>query len=182
MSKISFLNLHKDSSYRLALIDMLTPGIGDEWIGYFEMTLNYVINEKWKLFDIDELRGQIYKDEDEILDLILPAVRRVFGKVFIDPPKVFIQDSLVKKTKGWKDDGRLELFRLHYNIDYFLDYLKDMILNNMNCLDGFKNLDRSVTLLEIIVDNYIAGLVKLVTESSDIKGDIRDLKIKNLIE
>jgi len=182
VSKVSFLNLHKEDGYRLALIDMLTPGIGDEWIEYFEMTLNYVINEKWKLFDVDELRGQIYNDEDEILDLILPAVRRVFGKVFIDPPKVFIQDTLVRETNGWKDDGRLELFRLHYNIDDFLDYLKSMILSNMNCLDEFTNLDRSVTLLEIIVDNYIAGLIKLVTESENIKEDIRDLKIKNLID
>jgi hypothetical protein len=182
VSKVSFLNLHKEEGYRLSLIDMLTTGIGDEWIEYFEMTLNYVINEKWELFDIEELHGQIYHDEDEILDLILPAVRRVFAKVFIDPPKVFVPDSVVRETTGWKDDGRLELFRLHYNIDDFLIYLKDMILNNSKCLGGFVNIDRSVTLLEIIVDNYIAGLIKLVTESEDIKSDIRDLKIKNLIE
>jgi hypothetical protein len=32
------------------------------------------------------------------------------------------------------------------------------------------------------VDNYIAGLVKKVLDSDDIKRDIRDLKLKKMIE
>jgi hypothetical protein len=179
--KPSFLDIHKDESYKMALIDSLTAGITDEWMEYFEMTMNYVINEKHHLFTGSEFKGSLYDGEDETLDLILPSVRRVFGKVFIDPPRIFVPDTTVTGVKGYKDDGRLELFRLHYDIDDFIDDLIKQVILSKDCLTTFEHIDKSVTILEIIVDNYITGLVRKVLDSQDIKIDIRDMKLKKMI-
>ena len=51
-----------------------------------------------------------------------------------------------------------------------------------DCLQNFEYIDKSVTTLEIIVDNYLAKLVKSVLDSNDIKLDIRDLKLKKVIK
>lgn len=180
--KPSFLNIHKDKNYKLALIDSLTAGISDEFMEYYEMTMDYVISEKYHLFNKPEFSGSFYEGEDETLDLILPAVRRVFGKVFMDPPKIFVVDPNVAAVKGYKEDGRLELFRMYYDIDEFLEYLVIHLLNSRDILSQFEYIDRCITTLEIIVDNYIAGLVKKVLDSDDIKRDIRDMKLKKMIE
>jgi hypothetical protein len=182
MDKPNFFTIHKDENYKNALIDALTGGIPDEYLEYYEMTLNYIIEEKYHLFDTPEFEGSMYESEDEILDLILPSVRRVFAKVFIDPPKIFQTLPEIKAIKGYVPDGRLELFQLHYNIDEFIEYLIDYLISSRNCLEKFQYIDKTSTTLEIIVDNYIGKLVKLVLESNDIKEDIRDLKIKNLVK
>lgn len=182
MAKPSFLDIHKNSDYKLALIDSLSAGITDKWFEYFEMTMIYVIDEKWKLFKSEEFTGSFYEGDDETLDLILPAVRRVFGKVFIDPPKIFITAPTVAKVKGYKEDGRLELFRLFFDIDEFLDYLAEYIIKTKNSLREFEYIDRSVETITLIVDNYIAKLVRKVLDCEDIKGEIRDWKIKRMID
>ena len=143
--------------------------------------MNYVIDEKIKLFNKDEFKGSFYDDDDETLDFILPCVRRVFGKVFVDPPKIFVPDRILTEVKGYKDDGRLELFRLHYDVDEFIDYLINQLTVSKDCLISFQYIDKSITTLEIMVDNYIAKLVKMVLDSDDIKIDIRDLKIKKMV-
>jgi len=177
----TFIDNIKNENYRNAIIDALTGGIADEFQEYFEMVMNYVIDEKLEIFNKEEFKGSLYDGDDEFLDMILPSVRRVFGKVFIDPPKMFIPDTIVSSVKGYKEDGRMELFQLHYNIDEFIDYLIEILPKSKDCLSQFENIDRSPKTLEIIVDNYIGGLIKKVLESNDIKQDIRDLKIKNLI-
>lgn len=180
--KPSFIDIHKDEHYKNAVIDALTANIPDEFMEYYEMTLDYVIKEKYHLFDKIEFEGSFYEGEDETLDLILPAIRRVFGKVFIDPPKIFQVQAEIKSVKGYIPDGRLELFQLHYNIDEFVDYLIEYLILTKNSLSKFEYIDRTATTLEIIVDNYIGMLVRKVLDSSDIKKDIRDLKIKNIVE
>lgn len=181
LNKPSFLDIHKNEDYKHALIDSLTGGITDEWMEYFEMTLDYVITKKYHLFEGSEFSGSLYEGEDDILDLILPSVRRVFGKVFVDPPKIFVPDRILTEVKGYKDDGRLELFRLHYDVDDFIDYLINQLTVSKDCLISFEYIDKSITTLEIMVDNYIAKLVKMVLDSDDIKIDIRDLKIKKMV-
>lgn len=182
MTKPSFLDIHKNKDYKFALIDSLSAGITDNWFEYFEMTMIYVIDEKWKLFESKEFSGSFFEGDDETLDLILPAVRRVFGKVFIDPPKIFITDPTVAKVKGYKEDGRLELFRLYFDIDEFLDYLVEYLIKTKNSLKEFEYIDRSIETITLIVDNYIAKLVRKVLDSEDIKLEIRDLKIKRMID
>lgn len=179
--KPNFLDIHKNQDYKEAIIDALTGGIPDEWQEYYEMVMKYVIEKKYHLFESEYFKGSLYEGEDDILDLILPSVRRVFGKVFIDPPKVFIVNPAISSVKGYKDDGRLELFRLHYDIDEFLDYFVEMIHKSKNCLIMFTNIDRTSQTLEIIVDNYIASLINKVLNTDDIKLEIRDLKLKRVV-
>ena len=138
MSKPNFFTIHKDQNYKNAIIDALTGGIPDEFMEYYEMTLNYVINDRYKLFDKPEFEGSFYEGEDETLDLILPSVRRVFAKVFIDPPKIFQTLPEIKAIKGYVSDGRLELFQLHYNIDEFTEYLIDYLSLSKNCCSRSK--------------------------------------------
>jgi len=182
MDKPSFFTIHKDENYKNAIIDALTGGIPDEFMEYYEMTLNYIIEEKYKLFDKPEFEGSFYEGEDETLDLILPAVRRFFGKVFIDPPKIFQEQPELKAVRGYDPDGRLELFQLYYDIDEFINYLVEYLTISKDCLEKFHYIDRTSTTLEIIVDNHIGKMVKSVLESEDIKKDIRDLKIKNIVK
>lgn len=181
MPKPIFLDIHKNNSYKSAIISTLSAEVPDAWSEYFKMTMEYVIDEKWKLFDLPELKGSFYEGEDETLDLVLPAVRRVFGKVFIDPPKIFVVDPTIAAVKGYKEDGRLELFRLHFDIDEFLDYFKEYLLSTKYLLEKFEYIDRTVETVTLIVDNYIAKLVRNVLDSTDIKEDIRDMKIKRTI-
>jgi hypothetical protein len=49
------------------------------------------------------------------------------------------------------------------------------------CLSDFEFIDRTPEHLTLIVDNYIASLVKKVIESYDIKKDLRDAKIKRIV-
>jgi len=182
MGKPDFFTIHRDENYKNAIIDALTGGIPDEFMDYYEMTLNYVITEKYKLFDKPEFLGSFYEGEDDTLDLILPSVRRFFAKVFIDPPKIFQEQPEVKAVKGYEPDGRIELFQLQYDIDEFIDYLIEYLMLSKNSLEKFHYIDRTSTTLEIIVDNQIGKMVKTVLESEDIKKDIRDLKIKTIVK
>ena len=60
-NKPSFFDIHKDENYKNSLIDSLTGGITDECMEYFELTLNYVINEKCHLFKGHEFNGSLYE-------------------------------------------------------------------------------------------------------------------------
>jgi hypothetical protein len=156
-SKKSFLDLYKDENYKKAIIDALCNGIASQHLHSFKSLLEYVINEKYHLFDREEFKGALYLDEDETLDLILPAIRRVFGKVFIDPPTLF-------KETGYNNGHRYKLFTMYFNPDEFIDYLIDMFVKSKDCLQHFEHIDRTVETLTLIVDNYVAGLVKRVLD------------------
>ena len=161
-SKIS--ELLKDSEEREILLDTLSVGITNT--SDFRDALEYVIT-KLPMFDIPEFES-IYEDEDNILDLVLPSFRRVWGNIYIKPPTLF------------KNDQRLEIFILSFDIDEFLNYLKDVFIKTKGCLADFEYIDRTINHLQLIVDNYIALLVKKVLDCKDIKEEIRDLKIKKV--
>ena len=161
-SKIS--ELLKDSEEREILLDTLSVGITNT--SDFRDALEYVIT-KLPMFDIPEFES-IYEDEDNILDLVLPSFRRVWGNIYIKPPTLF------------KNDQRLEIFILSFDIDEFLNYLKDVFIKTKGCLTDFEYIDRTINHLQLIVDNYIALLVKKVLDCKDIKEEIRDLKIKKV--
>lgn len=166
---VNFLDIHNNEKYKKAIIDNLSIAIKSEYLESFKCLMIYVIDEKYSLFDIDEFSGTLYEGEDEILDLILPTIRRVFSKIYLSPP------TLLKHQ-------RLKLFQTYFDIDEFIDYLIEMFLKCKNVLENFVYLDRTVETLELIVDNYIAELVKKVQDVDDIFIEIRDLKIKKIIK
>lgn len=163
-NKKSFLDLYKENQYKKAIVDALCQGIGSEYIHSFKEIVEYVVDEKYHLFDREEFKGALYLDEDETLDLILPAVKRVFGKVFIDPPTLF-KDS--NYGRALTENKRYKLFTMYFNVDEFIDYLIDMFIKSKNCLEHFEHIDRTVETLTLIVDNYVAGLVQRVRDVED---------------
>jgi hypothetical protein len=154
---ISFLDIYKDDDYKKEIVNSLCKGIDNQYIHSFTSLMNYIIEEKYNLFDREEFKKSLYLEEDETLDLILPAVRRVFGKIFIDPPTLF-------KETGYNSGSRYKLFTMYFNIDDFVDYLIDMFIKSKDCLQHFEHIDRTSETLTLIVDNYVAGLVQRVID------------------
>ncbi len=163
--KISFLDIHSNESYKVKIIDSLCYGIKD--CDELCNILTYVIDSKYHLFDLKELEGSLYDDEDEILDLVLPSIRRLYGCIFISPPTLF-------------DGKRLELLKIYFDIDIFIDYLIKQLLISKHILKEFKYLDKTKQTLELIVDNYIAELVTKVLECNNYIQEVRDIKINRI--
>lgn len=159
-----------DHQYKEAVLDSLCLGVVKS--SSLRDVLEYVIVNKLHLFNNDKFKSLSYDDEDDIQELILPVIKRAWGKVFVDTPQLF--------NSSLPDDNRLELYQLSFDIDEFIDYLIDIFDKAKNCLNIFENLDKTKETLSLIVDNYIAGLVLSVLKSDDIKIDIRDFKIKKI--
>lgn len=170
-NKKNFLDLYKESHYKRNIIDSLCKGIDNGYIHKFKYLLEYVIDKKYHLFDREEFKGALYLEEDETLDLILPTIKRAFGKVFINPPTLF-KDS---NNKSLSENKRYELFTMYFNIDEFINYLIDIFIKSKNCLHHFENIDRTAETLTLIVDNYIAGLVQRVINIDDHEQAIDNL-------
>jgi hypothetical protein len=164
MSSNIIKDLKSKPEYRKFIIESLCQRQRD-----LESLLYYIVDEKLHIFDIDDLQGSFYYEDDETLDLILPTIARVWGKVFIDPP------SILK-------DKKLELFQLLFDIDDFLDYLLEIIPKVKTSLIEFDKLDRTAETLVLIVDNYIAGLLETTRNREDIQQEIRDLRISKTLK
>lgn len=176
--KISFFDINKDEKYKSILVSTFINRTPTSYKIELLEIINYVIDNN-DVFRIKELEGSFYEGEDQTLDLILPAVVRTFNKIFIDPPELF-------KDTTYDDGIRLEMFQLSFDVDDFSKYLVDMLIKTKNVLIDFENIDRTVETISLIVDNYVAGLIKNVLDSYDIKGEIiklrRDKKLKKLTD
>lgn len=165
--KKSILDLKKDADFRSLLVDTLCQGI--RLTSDFRDILDYVIDEKLQLFEIDDFSGSFYLEDDDTLDLIFPAIRRVWGKIFVDPPQIL-------------KEKKLELFQLLFDIDDFINYLLDIMPKVKTSLIEFDKLDRTAETLILIVDNYIAGLLEATRNREDIQQEIRDLRISKTLK
>ena len=158
----SILDMRKDPDFRNMLVDTLCQDI--RLTSDFRDIIDYVIDNKLHLFESDEFSGSFYPEDDDTLDLIFPAISRVWGKVFVDPPKLL-------------KDKKLELFQLLFDIDDFVGYLIEIMPKVKTSLIEFDKLDRTAETLVLIVDNYIAGLLEATRNRDDIQMEIRDLRI-----
>lgn len=165
--KKSILDLKKDPDFRSMLVDTLCQGI--RLTSDFRDIVDYVIDNKLHLFESNEFSGTFYPEDDDTLDLIFPTIRRVWGKIFVDPPQIL-------------KDKKLELFQLLFDIDDFIDYLVDIIPKVKTSLIEFDKLDRVAETLVLIVDNYIAGLLEATRNREDIQQEIRDLRISKTLK
>jgi hypothetical protein len=104
-----------------------------------------------------------------MLDLILPAITRLYGKYFVTPPTILKSD-------------RLDLYQLSFDIDHFIDYFVDIIPKVKNSLSYMEYLDRTAETLSLVVDNYIASQFKYAYDCKDIIEEIREVKLKKLIK
>jgi hypothetical protein len=165
-SKKSLFEIINDPNDRQVLIDALCAGVptSSEFVDQLE-----VIIDNFYVFDIDGFKGSLYEEDDDIIDLILPAFRRAWGKTYVTPPTLLSGD-------------RLELFQLLFSTKRFIEYLLDMLPKIKGMLGVLTELDRSAESVSLLVDNYIAKNVRLSRESKDIKLEIRDLKIQKTLE
>ena len=163
MSK-SVLDMRTDETFRSLMLDALCKGLSTE----FKEMMIYVVDNKLHLFDNNDFYGSMYEDEDLMIDLILPCVRRIWGEVFFNPPTLF-------------KDKRLEYFQLLFDIDEFIDYLINIVPKMKKSLELLESLDRTSKTLELVVDNYVANLVQRTKGREDIVADIRDLKIRKTL-
>ena len=167
MSK-SVLDMRTDEAFRKLMIGALTNGLGDKRQLLVDI-LEYVFDQKLHLFESIEFEGCMYDEEDQMVDLILPCVRRIFAEVFFNPPTLF-------------KEKRLEYFQLLFDIDEFVDYFLVIVPKMKKSLELLESLDRTSKTLELIVDNYVAHLVERTRGRKDIVADIRDLKIKKTLK
>ena len=167
MDRKSLFEIVKDPADRQALIDALCAGVSRN--SDFADQLEIAIQELDR-FEGKEFEGTLYEDEseDDVLDLVLPAFRRAWGKTFATPP------SLLKEE-------RLELFQLLFSPQGFMEYLAETLPKSKGMLESMEYLDRGAETVSLIVDNYIAKNVKLSRESKDIKQEIRNLRIEKTL-
>jgi hypothetical protein len=111
----------------------------------------------------------LFSDFDsELLTYILPSVRRVYSLMFIDTPPIFSNDP-----------DRLELFKLSFDLDEFVKYLHDIVIDKSDVLDFFENLDVRSEFLMLVVQNYVSGKIKL-TRTNNVKQLLREFKLKKM--
>lgn len=170
MFKMSIFEISNNKDYKDLLIKDLSIGISNA--DEFKIYCEYVLDNKIKLFDISEFKESPYDNEDYILDLIMPCFRRVWAKVYIQPPNLF--------NLNFKDDKRLDLFQSYFNVDEFSDYFISMFKKTKGCLLDFEYIDRTPQHFSIIVDNYIAFLLKKVMESDIEKVNTKSKEIKKM--
>lgn len=165
-----------NSLFRSGLIKAMLNGIHDEKLkSTFEVEINHVIDSRREIFKNDLIIGEIYLDDDKLEDLIIPSIRRAWSMIFINPPSLFTKNG---------NEKRLELFKLNWDIDQYIDYVLDILPKVKKSLKDFENIDRTAHTLELIVQNYINGLIEKCRNKTEdqIKIEIRDLKIKKTLK
>ena len=162
----TIFDLRDDPMLREELLDTLESMLKSH-SSDFRDTISYVLDNKLDLFK--EFDGPFYEGEDNMLDLILPAITRLYGKYFITPPTILKSD-------------RLDLYQLSFDIDHFIDYFVDIIPKVKSSLEHLENLDRTAETLSLVVDNYIASRFKYAYECIDILQEIREVKLKKIVK
>ncbi len=163
----------KEEFFRNGLIKTLSSSIISlEMKSKFEGELNYIFDNRLDIFDN---LPNLNLDDDKLEDLIIPCIRRAWSLVFINPPTLYTRS---------RNDLRLELFKLLWDVDQFLDYLVDILPKSINNLDIFENIDRASEILNLISQNYVNGLISKCSNKTieELTIEIRDLKIKNTLK
>lgn len=117
----------------------------------------------------DDFWFQNYYNESPI-EYILPTIRRVYASFFIQTPTLF--------KAG---DKRLELFQLQFNLEEFLKEISAKLEKNIKNLEDFNHLDLASTVLQLIVDNYVAEKVQLSLVYNP-TSEIRDIKLQGQLK
>jgi hypothetical protein len=162
----TLFDLRDDPMLKEELLDTLESMLKSHSSDFRDIII-YVLENKLDLFK--EFEGPFYEGEDDMLDLILPAITRLYGKYFVTPPTILKSD-------------KLELYQLSFDIDHFIDYFVDIIPKVKNSLVHMEYLDRTAETLSLVVDNYIAGQFKYAYDCKDILEEIREVKLKKLIK
>lgn len=166
MTEFNIFDIRDDVQYRSIIIDSTCLGIKNS--NNLKDIINYFLDNKLELLNIEIFKDTIYENDDKLLDLMIPCIRRVWSKFFINPPEILTSIQI-------------DLYQLSFDIDQFLDYLIEIIPKVKSSLVHFDELDRTIETLNLIVDNYVAMSIRKCIESQNLKQEIRDFKIKKMI-
>jgi hypothetical protein len=150
-------------------IDIMLTGLTSDHATQLETLLKKTCNEYHYLFN-----DEFYQKEDgsnsNYVSYILPAVRRVYAEIFIKEKEIF-------KPKNEINEKCEQLFKLLFDLEDFLKYLSVKLKNNYDKLDDLEFLDSKAEILHLIVQNYVAGLLKRCRISNPTK-EIRNIKLE----
>jgi hypothetical protein len=163
------------------LYNTLCQGVNDiTHINHLKDLFKDTTTIHYHLFDNSIFTEKKNKTEDNpdgynLLEYILPSVRRAYSKFFINPPSMFNNSNHY---------SRLELFQLQFNLQELLNCISEKFVRNVDCLCDFQFLDTDSELLTLIIEDYLASKVKYVSSvnSFDIQKEIRDIKITKHLE
>lgn len=110
---------------------------------------------------------------EDITKLISVMFARIYDEVYISTPQIFN-----------KNEHQLEYYKLSFDLVEFFETAYKQIIENRNMFDKFEHIDHEKNLLYVICDNHIGMLVQRVLDIDryDIERELRDLKLKKLIE
>ena len=123
-------------------------------------------------------------DGNNLLEYILPTIRRAYSKFFINPPGILVSPKIASSYPNQIENKRLELFQLQFNLVEFLTSLSEKFIKNHDKLDDFKNLDTDSEILTLIVENYISSKITYIASlyATEIQTEIRDIKISKHLD
>jgi hypothetical protein len=154
----------------LDYISEMTMSMGEINSKKFESIIRYVCINYDYLFEEEIFIKKLPDNSNtNIISFLIPFVRRVYSKFFIDPPTF---------TYGTND--RLIVFQHMFNLEEIVLFFKGKIIKNLNILDDFKNIDKYQSILSIICDDYVSMKISEVQKISNIKLALRNLKIDEL--
>ena len=130
--------------------------------------LDYAIS-KSNLFSGNDFLNPPYKDDDTFQDLYISTICYVFKKFRENTPEIL-------------SGKKLELFKLLFNIDDLLIYLRDFYLETRTLLEKFDNLDRTRETMSLIADNYICMIINRSKYSDNVIKDLRLVKINKILK
>jgi hypothetical protein len=143
-----------------------------------------VTTKYYYFFEYPEFIEKKYPSEDKpegynVLQYILPTIRSVYIKFFIDTPTLFKFN-----IPGNHSQYRLELFQLQFNLLEFVEVLSKKYIQNHKKLNDFENIDQDSEILRLIVDNYVSQKVQFVLSVpyNDLQSEIRDSIINKQLE
>lgn len=157
-------------------IDGMLKGAGPEHHKKISDLIKETIHVHGVLFEDDLFTHGLFTNsetgvKENILYFVIPFVRRVYGEFFINPPTLFSKEKFSK---------RMELFQSHFDLEELLLFFRDKVQKTIGILDSFDYIDKPLTLLRIISDDYVSMKVNLVKKSTNHKADLRKIKINRI--
>ena len=160
--------LKNDIDFKDSVVDTLS--------GYDKLTTsrelklfinNFIDNEIEKFREFENYF--LYEQEDEVILLVLPTIRRIYQRIYISPPPI-LQSKIEK----------LLLYQNMFLIEDFSEFFIKMVRENKDSLSNFKNIDKTIELLNLITEDFISYLLEISLNTEDVKKELRELKIKKI--
>jgi hypothetical protein len=107
--------------------------------------------------------------DNETQGLISVVFSKMYETVYLNKPDILNKKPLYS-----------EYFELLFDVKEFMVKVSEQLVENIHTLDKFKYIDQEIKLLFIIMEDYIGWMVDKTINITDIKVELRNLKLKKL--